>query len=121
MSFAELVAAALLLLSPDLAHEASLAQIKQADTTSPYAGFFDMQHPEYVWVNTEYAYNAQAIQRVLAHELTHRRDWRSGALTLATCGEDYVQAEYRAMQAEREWGPGLLLYIRAQPQYQKPC
>jgi hypothetical protein len=128
VSFAQLVAAALLILTqthPDLASEATLVSIRQADPASPYAGFFDMDHPDIVWINTENVYTDAMVSGQLAHELTHHRDWRLGMLTRKTCGEDYIQAEYRAFRAQYNWqdwaDPVWTNYIRAQPFYQRPC
>lgn len=111
MSFVELVAAAILLLSPDMAHEAR--QLTILPTDGPHAGYVVLDQPHKVWVNPEAAYNPEAVRRVLAHEITHLRDARSGRLTDKTCGEEHAQAEYRAMLAEgRPYGPGLLDWLR---------
>ena len=126
MTFTALVAAGLLLLAqsrPDLSYEASLVSIQQANPDSPYVGFLDLAHPEIVWINTENAYNEQLMRGALAHELTHHYDWRMGTLTTRTCGEDYIQAEYRAEKAQRDWLPVydtvMLNYVRGN--YSKPC
>lgn len=127
MTFPALVAAGLLLLAqsrPDLADEAKLVSIQPASVDSPYAGFFDMAHPEIVWINPNDVYNPPMMRAELAHELTHHHDWRVGLLTPQTCGEDYVQAEVRAFKAQIAWtDPAFdsvwLGYVRGN--YQKPC
>jgi hypothetical protein len=126
VSFVELVAAGLMLLqqsNPVLADEAKLVSIRQADPTSPYAGFLDLNHPDIVWINSDNVYNPTMMRGQLAHELTHHQDWRNGLLTLQTCGEDYIQAEYRAFKAQSNWQPWadevMLNYVRGN--YHKPC
>lgn len=126
MTFGALVLAGLLLLGqarPDLAQEATMVHILQANPDSPYIGFFDLAHPENVWVNPENAYNPDLMRAALAHELTHHHDWRVGLLTEQTCGEDYVQAELRAFKAASAWQPWqdevMANYVRGN--YQKPC
>lgn len=128
MSFLQLVAAGLLLLAqsrPDLYDESKLVTIQPADATSPYAGFFDLAHPEIIWINAENVYNTEMMRGQLAHELTHHHDWRMGTLTMQTCGEDYVQAELRAFRAQSNWQPwqeGVMLgYVRGNYQNLRPC
>lgn len=127
MTFAALVAAGLMLLAqsrPDLADEAHYVSIQQSSPDSPYGGFIDLKHPEIVWINADNVYNEQMMRGQLAHELTHHHDWRVGILTDKTCGEDYVQAEYRAFKAQIAWTePAFdnvwLGYVRGN--YSKPC
>jgi len=126
MTFAELVAAGLILLAqtrPDLA--SSQVAIKPSITHGDFAGFFDLDHPDTVWINPDNVYNVQMMRGQLAHELTHFRDWQAGILTKQTCGDDYFAAEYRAFKAQIEWQdwaePIWRNYIRAQPFYQRPC
>jgi len=126
LTFGALVLAGLLLLGqvhPDLVDEAKLVHIYQANPDSPYAGFFDLAHPENVFINPENAYNPDLMRAALAHELTHHHDWRVGILTMQTCGEDYIQAELRAMKAQRDWQPWadtvMLGYVRGN--YHKEC
>lgn len=126
MTFTALVLAGLLLLGqarPDLVDEAKLVHILQSSPDSPYIGFFDLAHPENVFINSENAYNPEMMRAALAHELTHHHDWRVGTLTMQTCGEDYIQAELRAMKAQRDWQPVfdtvMLGYVRGN--YHKDC